>query len=85
MDPYDDPTQSTAIYSFAGAVEEEGEGEGEGGEEKMDFANPIYETVEYAVGDYELAVECDRSSSLVESAKFDDAIYSRANSWTRQA
>lgn len=63
---YDDPIQCAAMHSIPKEEEEI---------EKLDFHNPIYEALDYVARDYEVAVECYRPSSPMESAIFDDQIY----------
>lgn len=54
---YDNPLLSTDMYTVPR-------------EEKTDIANPIYETMDCAVGEYEVAEESNRQS---DSAKFDSS------------
>ena len=69
---YDSPTQCLNLYT----IPEEGEKE-KGEEEELDYHNPTYEALDCASAECEVAVESQ--PTLLESATFDDEIYSKIN------
>lgn len=45
------------------------------GEKNAHYDNPVYEGMETAISEYEVVRETTRSTSFLDSVKFDDQIY----------
>lgn len=49
------------------------------GEKNVHYDNPVYEGMETAISEYEVARETTRSTSFLDSVKFDNQIYASVN------